>query len=347
MVPVFAARDAGSASKVAHLLESHEIPAIVDTELAGLTGLAQSDRPRVWVPSTMLPAAKAILQELQARAIPAEPSQTWTNWTPAQVVPTRPVLPAPQTPPDPPVVLEAPVPDEILEPPLPDQGPLAPRLAFALLAIAFGLALQRGLELWLGPRGAIEAFGASAAALHEPWRLITAGFVHGSVSHMASNAGFGLLVGVVLFGTHRIGATCLVWLISTVAGIGAELLMSPDAMVIGASAGNYGLVGLMAFGQLQRASRMLLPRRERIRTLGFMLLLVPGAFTPFTSTGTKIAVMAHGMGFLVGLLCGLFFSRRLEPFGFERIRNRSRAAGWTAAALASVAIGAALLDTLA
>ncbi len=346
MVPVFAARDVGTATKVVDLLESHEIPAIVDSELAGPTGLSLSDRPRVWVPSTMLPAAKAILQDLQAEApatrVATSAGQTWSTWSPAQIVPSQ----APTLPPEPPeLVVEAPVPDEIMEPAMPEQGPTAPRLGFALAAIAFGLILQRGLEGQLGIRGAVQAFGASAAVLQEPWRLVTAGFMHGSLSHMLSNAGFGLLIGVVLFGTHRIGATCLVWLLASFAGIGAELLMSPNVVVIGASAGNYGLVGLLAFGQLQRSSTMLLPRRERIRTVGLMLLLVPGAFTPFSATGTKIAVIAHGVGFLVGLLSGVFFKRRLNPEGFASIDWRSKVAGGIAGLVTVVGTGAALLDT--
>jgi len=89
----------------------------------------------------------------------------------------------------------------------------------------------------------------------------------------------------------------------------------------------------------------LLPRRERIRTVGLMLLLVPGAFTPFSATGTKIAVIAHGVGFLVGLLSGVFFKRRLNPEGFASIDWRSKIAGAIAGLVTAIGTGAALLDT--
>ncbi len=349
MVPVFDARDAGSASQIAELLGAHAIPAIVDSELAGPTGLAQRDNPRVWVPSSMLPEAKAVLRELKKAAEQNELEQagvkTWSTWAPAQVVPTA--TPA-QTYPEPPVSQPPEEEEEVaLEVALPEPGPVGPRLAMALLAIAAGLGFQRLLEMQLGVAGTVQAFGASSALLLEaPWRLVSAGFVHGSFAHMASNGAFGLLVGVVLFGTHRVGATCFVWLLCSIVGIGAELLMSPNALVIGASAGNYGLMGLWAYGQMQRASSSALPRRERIRTYGILLLLVPGAMTPFSATGTKIAVVAHAAGFFMGFLAGRFFVRRLAEAGLERIKQRSQMAGWSMLACVLAAMSVGLLDTL-
>lgn len=353
MVPVFDARDAGSASQIAELLGAHAIPAIVDSELAGLTGLAQAANPRVWVPSSMLPEAKAVLRELKKAAEQSQLEQagvkTWSTWAPAQVVPTETPAQVYTEPPAAPLPEE---PDLPLQAALPDSGPLAPRLALALLAIAAGLGFQRLFEMQLavngadGVRAAVQAFGASAAVLQEPWRLVSAGFMHGSFAHMASNGAFGLLIGVVLFGTHRVGATCFVWLLCSIVGIGAELLMSPNALVIGASAGNYGLMGLLAYGQLQRANESALPRRERLRTYGVLLLLVPGAMTPFSATGTKIAVVAHGVGFLVGFLSARFFVRRLAPEGFDRIKERSQMAGFSMLACVVAAMSVAVLDTL-
>lgn len=353
MVPVFDARDSGSATAVAALLESHAIPAIIDSELAGPTGLRHGETPRVYVPSTMLPAAKAILQKRKAPPKPA-PDQVSTplDWVPARVVTTQSALdvrPPPAPVVAPPTVADVPEDEDDdlpLERPLPDPGPLAPRLIIALVAIAFGLALQRGVELALGTRGAALALGASVEILEAPWRLVTAGFMHGSLGHMLSNATFGLMIGVVLFGTHRIGATCAVWVLTSMAGIGAELYMSPGSLVIGASAGNYGLVGLWAAGQLQRAKVVPLPRREVLRTIGILLLLVPGAFTPFSSSGTKIAVAAHGFGFLAGLVLGKVFRRRLDDDHARRIDTVALGTGVAAVVFTVGATALALLDTV-
>lgn len=356
MVPVFDARDSGSATAVAELLESHAIPAIVDAELAGPTGLGKSERPRVFVPSTMLPAAKAILREREEQASDLSARMAWI---PAKVVSTeRSAPPAAQArAPGPPVSAPAPAPVEREEPveddlplevPLPEPGPLTPRLVVALIAIAFGLALQRGVEIGLGESASKLALGASAGLLEAPWRLVTAGLMHGSWQHASSNALFGLLIGVVLFGTHRVGATCLVWLLSSFVGIGAELWLSPPStVVIGASAGNYGLVGLWAFGQLQRSRQASLPRREVLRTVGVLLLLVPGAFTPFSDNGTKVAVVAHGFGFLAGFALGVVFRRRLSREGHPRIARRSAVAGWVAVLITSGGVAWGLLDTFA
>ena len=123
----------------------------------------------------------------------------------------------------------------------------------------------------------------------------------------------------------------------------------PNATVIGASAGNYGLVGLWACGQLQRARAAALPTRERLRTLGVLLLLLPGAFTPFSSTGSRIAVFAHALGFVGGFVLGPVFLRRLhdqDGARTDRLVRRSRWAGGFAVVLTATAFAWALRGTL-
>lgn len=212
--------------------------------------------------------------------------------------------------------------------------------ALALVAIAAGLLIQIATDRWLGSRGAVQLFGASADAWPELHRWITAGFIHGSGAHAVGNAIFGLLIGWAVFQTHGVGAAAFVWLASSAIGMVAQTSLHPEAMVIGASAGNYGLVGLWARGQLERARRRALPRRETLRTIGVLLLLVPGAFTPFTSDGRPIAVAAHALGFCGGALAGFAFPRRLAPESTERTDRRSRAAGWAAFAAVLLAFAA-------
>ena len=345
MVPVYDAREPARAHQVVALLEAHAIPAILDSELRGVPGFPRHDVPRVLVPSSMLRAARAVLLEHQGagRATPRELSALLT-WVPAKVVSTGLPDPQPVLPPPEPLEPEPEPESGPIEAALPAAGPLVPRLTLALAAVAFGILLQRILELLLSTDRVVMAFGANQHVLAEPWRLVTAGFVHGSVSHMLSNAAFGLLIGVVLFGTHRVGATATVWLLSSFVGLGAEALLSPGTVVIGASAGNYGLVGLWACGQLQRSRVAVLPRRERLRTFGVLLLLLPGAFTPFSASGTKIAVVAHGAGLLAGFLLGVAFGRRVELDREARSARRSARAGLVSAGLVAAGVVAALLD---
>jgi membrane associated rhomboid family serine protease len=68
-----------------------------------------------------------------------------------------------------------------------------------------------------------------------------------------------------------------------------------------------------------------------------LLLLILGALTPFSSSGTKIAVVAHVAGFFTGLALGFVFERRLVPSRFARIEAFSRHA--MMAALAVVGAG--------
>lgn len=228
--------------------------------------------------------------------------------------------------------------DTQVEHEIPDSGPLTPRLILALSAIGFGIALQRGVEMFLGEGGARETLAASPSLPLDLWRYLTAGFVHFGVAHLLSNAVFGLLIGVVLFGTHGAGAAMVAWIIATVVGISAEAAFSPGVIwIAGASAGNYGLVGLWAKGQLDRSRVALLPKRERLRTLGVLLILVPGALTPVTGNGTRIAVMAHAAGFVAGFLVGYIFERRLLPASFVRLERRVQIGQWVALALCGMA----------
>ncbi len=229
-----------------------------------------------------------------------------------------------------------------VEPPLPESGPLIPRLVVALSAVGFGIGVQRVVEAVHGAGGAAAAMGARGLELAEIWRLVTAGFYHFSDMHLASNLAFGLLFGVVLLGTHGVGATMAAWLFASVIGIGTEVLASPaGVLVAGASAGNYGLVGLWAMGQRDRGKRAFLPRRERLKAWGIILVLAPGALTPVSQSGAKVAVIAHAAGFLAGVLAGMVFERRIAADDLPQIERRSSIAQWATLAVVMIAFAAA------
>lgn len=358
MVPVAGAPDLAAARKVVEVLDDHGIPAILDRDVEGAYVPRVPDAINVLVPMSMLVPARRVLASRSSRAPTSTPAPRF-DVSIAQSSPSRAETSssglharAEHTGTSRPLRVEdfgtydADEDEEELAPldvVLPEPSPLNARLSVAIGAVALGIAAQRLLEtVWREDvRAALSARWDLLAV--EPWRLITAGFIHGGPSHFISNAIFGVVIGVVLFGTHRIGATALVWLIASMVGMSAEALLSPEAWIVGASAGNYGLVGLWAHGQLQRSRVSTLPRRERIRTVGVLLLLVPGALTPFSSTGSKIAIMAHAAGFVAGFACGYPFVRRLVPGGFARIDRRSRAAGAVAVGLVLLAAGAAAL----
>lgn len=236
--------------------------------------------------------------------------------------------------------------DSPIDAPLPESGPLVPRLVVALAAIGFGIAVQRALEASLGPAGAATAMAARGLALDELWRLVTAGFFHFSLAHLASNLAFGLMFGVVLFGTHGVGAAMAAWLVASVVGIGTEAAASAGVLVAGASAGNYGLAGLWAKGQLDRGRRAFLPRVDRLKALGIVLVLAPGALTPVTQSGARVAVLAHAMGFLAGAMMGIVFERRVVPRELATLERRARWGQWLSLAVVAAAFAAGLATWL-
>jgi membrane associated rhomboid family serine protease len=313
---------------------------------AGIPAALEQARPAIWVvvPWERQREADALLRRLAVPVIPrftwnyesggelAPPSLTWSPELHDTVTTTAWSADRPEL-------------DEeerafVREPP--DSGPVGPRLILALSAIGFGIALQRAVEVLIGERGAVEAFAASSSHPLELWRYVTAGFVHFGPMHHLANAIFGVLIGVVLLGTHGVGATMMAWVVSTMIGVGAEAAFTPLAWIAGASAGNYGLVGLWAKGQLDRSHVSLLPRRERLRTAGMLLLLLPGALTPVTSSGSRVAVLAHVAGFVAGFLCGYVFERRMLPESFDKIARRSSIGQWCAIAMVGMALAAAL-----
>ena len=337
MIPIHGASSEHDARAVVDLLESHQILAIVDHDVPGAYVPPTPYTFSVLVPMSMVGAAQKVLQARQSPTNVSAPARSASE----------PSVTAP------PSVAYTMLDDEDdeddedfngpLDVPLPEPTSLNARLSVALAAIAGGAATQRLLEVFWGEnmlRGMLAT--RWDRLFEEPWRLVTAGFVHGGASHFISNALFGLLIGVVLFGTHRVGATAIVWLLSSIVGLGAEAALSQNAWIVGASAGNYGLVGLWAHGQLQRSRVALLPRRERLRTLGVLLLLVPGAMTPFSSTGTKIAIMAHAAGFVAGFALGYPWRRRLLERGFGRIDRWSRVGGVAAIVITVAAWSMAL-----
>ncbi|MEA2138853.1 MAG: hypothetical protein QOG56_2003 [Solirubrobacteraceae bacterium] len=125
----------------------------------------------------------------------------------------------------------------------------APQLTYALIAInviAFVASSTGGRGL--GTSGPVYDKGvlyASAVADGEWWRIVTAGFLHGGLLHIAFNMYFLYFIGTLLepaIGRLRFG---IIYFVSLVGGsFGALLLTSnPNAGTVGASGAVFGLMG--------------------------------------------------------------------------------------------------------
>lgn len=136
---------------------------------------------------------------------------------------------------------------------------------------------------------------------HQWWRLITAGFLHGGVFHIAMNAwvlwDLGPQVEHVL-GTPRF---VTIFIASTITGFTASMFWSSGIPSVGASAALCGLIGAMVgLGTKERNS---IAGMMRGRFLQWMLMLVVfGFFFPGVDNAAHLGGFAGG--FVLAYLAG-------------------------------------------
>lgn len=136
------------------------------------------------------------------------------------------------------------------------------------------------------------------------WRLLMAGFLHGSLLHIGMNMWvmFDLVAEVEQFyGSSRL---VIIYVFSTIAGFFLSLLWAPGTVSIGASAACFGLIGaMMAIGLRRRSDPMSHAVRSYYRRWAIYGLIF--SFMP----GLHIDIAAHlgGLagGFIGGYLAGL------------------------------------------
>lgn len=138
-------------------------------------------------------------------------------------------------------------------------------------------------------------------ALHGPavedgqwYRVVTAGFTHASLLHLAFNMLLLYRLGEVL--EARLGRVryTLLYFVSLVAGSFGALLVSPDAFTVGASGAVYGLLGAAAVGLRERG--------VNLWQSGLGTLLVVNLLFTFVAPG--ISVGGHLGGLAGGAVLG-------------------------------------------
>ncbi len=123
-----------------------------------------------------------------------------------------------------------------------------PQLTFALIAInvVAYLASASGGSGFGGASGSVLAKGdiyAFVVADGEWWRIITAGFLHANVLHIAFNMYLLYVLGTMLepaIGKLRFG---LIYVVSLIGGSFGCLLLEPNNAAVGASGAVFGLMG--------------------------------------------------------------------------------------------------------
>jgi rhomboid protease GluP len=172
-------------------------------------------------------------------------------------------------------------------------------LIFSLKFGGGGFNISGGILHLLGGK-----FGPDIFLNHQWWRLVTAGFLHGGLLHIAMNS-YALFILVTeveqFYGTSRL---IVAYVLSTITGFLLSALISPMVVSIGASAAAFGLIGIMlALGVRRRNDPLVqLIRQRYMQWVIFSLVL-----TVFPGGGIDIWAHAGGFagGFLVGAIAGL------------------------------------------
>ena len=121
-----------------------------------------------------------------------------------------------------------------------------PQLTYILIAInvlAFAAASGSG---GLGTSGTVYQKGALFGPLvadGEWWRIVSAGFLHSGLLHIAFNMYFLYFLGTLMepsIGKLRFG---IIYFVSLIGGSFGALLVSPDAVTVGASGAVFGSMG--------------------------------------------------------------------------------------------------------
>ncbi len=198
----------------------------------------------------------------------------------------------------------------------------SPRATRALLVLLVaihaltGLATNPDLGPWLRVFGSRSAegmvrFGARDGALvaaGQPWRLVSAGFLHWDLAHLFMN-------GLALWGLGRLceivfGPVRLYWLflLSAIGGNVLSQTAHADIISAGASGGVFGLLGaLVAFGVSRRAA-LSPPLRDVFTQQLWPWILVNlgiGIMLPFIDN------RAHVGGLVTGAVCALVLGDRI------------------------------------
>lgn len=177
----------------------------------------------------------------------------------------------------------------------------------------------------------LAMFGAKWAPLivigGEWWRLVTAGFLHGGIIHILMNSwalyGIGGQV-EQLYGSARM---VVFYFVTTVAGFLASLFFSPKALSVGASAGIFGLIGVMiAFGMQHRSEIGAAVRAHYTQwaIYGIVMGLLPGF---------RVDNAAHIGGLAAGLAVGYLA-------GVPKLYESWQDMAWRVAAAISLALTA-------
>jgi membrane associated rhomboid family serine protease len=212
-----------------------------------------------------------------------------------------------------------------------------PRVTYALIAV--NVAVFFAQVLTEGGGRASDGAVYTEAALFGPlvndgewWRIVTAGFLHGNPIHLVLNMIVLWFLGQAIEPIFRHVKFAAIYLAALLAGSFGALLLSPEAVTVGASGAVYGLMGALVIVYRDRGIPI-------TQSPIFGLLVINVLFTFFYP---GISIGGHVGGFVGGAAAAWLV------LGAERRRSTALAlAGCAAVAAVSVVGGIVAAGTTA
>ncbi|NUO51318.1 MAG: rhomboid family intramembrane serine protease [Polyangiaceae bacterium] len=186
-------------------------------------------------------------------------------------------------------------------------------LCAAVFSFQIALALKSGkMPALLGASSRADAVRVGAleyapeAWMNEPWRLLSAGFVHFGILHFVLN--MMTLVWLARTAEHLVGSarTLSSFIVTSVAGFTLTLAVSvalgdDRGITAGASAGILGIMGLIIGVLVRRRD----PRWKPFAIQGVFYTFIFGFAVNVSNVGIAVNNAAHLGGLLAGLALGL------------------------------------------
>jgi rhomboid protease GluP len=150
----------------------------------------------------------------------------------------------------------------------------------------------------------------------EPWRLLTAVFVHIGIVHLLTNMWALYVLGRLAEMVYGRWTYLWVYLIAGVSGSVASLLWNPRNVSAGASGAIFGIAGALIATFI--VGKLPLPKRN-VRYLLFTLIVFSAFDLLYGIWKTGVDNAAHFGGFFTGMLLGLLLGRYLRAEGGAKL----------------------------
>ncbi|HWE10760.1 MAG TPA: rhomboid family intramembrane serine protease [Solirubrobacteraceae bacterium] len=180
-------------------------------------------------------------------------------------------------------------------------APVVTQALIAINVIVFVAATATGTPLGGASSGTVGTlylkgalYGPYISILHEYYRLLTYGFLHDGILHIAFNMWFLFILGPMLeTAIGRVNFT-VVYVVSLLAGAFGALLLTPLDPTVGASGALFGILGALMVVAYYRGIS--------IWQSGLALTLIINIVFSLTLAG--ISIGGHLGGFVGGAICG-------------------------------------------